>query len=111
MSDPTAPDRHQRHEACFADHDRRLDGLEDETVHARIWRTGNGTPHRGAEARITRLEEGAVMRDEIDAVAERVVKAYQSTVKAQVQTWGPWIIGLGVVIYTLVTGKPPEIVQ
>jgi hypothetical protein len=76
---------------------------------ARIWRTGNGSPRRGAEERLTRLEEGTVMRDEMDQIAERVVKAYQRTVKAQVQTWGPWVIGLGILIYSVVTGKPPEI--
>lgn len=109
MSDPTAPERHQRHEAHFTSQDKRLDELETESLVNRLWRVGNGDVHHGAESRIYRLEEESVLHSDMDMIAAKVVKAYQSTVKAQVQTWGPWVIGIGLMVYTLVTGQPPKV--
>lgn len=108
MSDASV-DRHQRHEATFEDHDKRIEHLEDESLHCRIWRTGNGTPHRGAEARITRLEENALMKEEMKRLAEEAVAAYQRTMRSKVKDFGPWLIILAGFVYTAVTGKPPEI--
>lgn len=108
MSDAAA-DRHQRHEACLSDHDRRLDFIQDQVTINRVWRTGNGNPHRGAEARITRLEERALMKDEMKRLAEEAVAAYQRTMRSKVKDFGPWLLLLAGFAYTAVTGKPPEI--
>lgn len=105
MSDPTAPDRHQRHDACFVEHADRLGALEEQATATRIWRNGNGSPHRGAESRITRIEETAVMRDQMDEIAARVVRAYQSTVRAQIQTFAPYVLMTAGLIYALATGQ------
>jgi hypothetical protein len=111
MSDPAAEMRHEQHEGTFADHEARIGKLEgvvtDEVQPARIWRTGNGTPRRGAEERIHRVEEGAVMRNELDRVAEVAVRKYLTSLRGVLQTAAPYVLLLAGVVYALITGKPP----
>lgn len=109
MSDPTAPDRHQRHEAAFESQGRRLDELETESLVNRLWRNGNGDPHRGAESRLYRLEEEAVLRNEMKQIATEVVTAYLRSFRGVLQTAAPYVMILVGVVYWIVTGQPPKV--
>ena len=97
--------RHATHEGMFEDLETRLGGVETEVTASRIWRTGNGASHRGAESRITRLEEGAVMRNELDRIAEVAVRKYLTSLRGVLQTAAPYVVILAGILYALITGR------
>ena len=104
-----ATERHERHERAFADLDERMGKVEAATDRARLWREGNGNPHRGAEHRITKLEEGAVMRPEVEEIIRRVVVERQRSASALIQALAPYAVLLVAVIVWIVTGRPPAV--
>lgn len=95
-----ASERHRDHKALLGE-------LKTESDKGRIWRTGNGSPHRGAEARITVLEEGAVMRTDMDAIAAKVVGAYLKSFRGILQTAAPYVLLLAGIVYAAITGTQP----
>jgi len=105
----SAAERHNRHEHAFTEYDLRLNKLEAASDRARLWREGNGNPHRGAEQRITKLEEGAVMRPEVEEIIRRVVVERQRSASALIQALAPYAVLLVGVIVWLVTGSPPAV--
>jgi len=107
MSD--AAERHVRHQETLDLHESRLDELEGAAERTRIWRTGNGAPHRGAEARITRVEEGAIMKDQLQEIIDRAVSARQRSLLAIVTALAPYAVLAVVVAVWIVTGKPPQV--
>jgi hypothetical protein len=107
VSDPSAQKRHDDHEATFDDLEARLGVAEGTLAKSETWRTGDELPHRGAESRILKMEEGAVMKVEMEQIAAKVVTAYLRSFRGILATALPWVVFItGVVLY-LTTGRTP----
>jgi hypothetical protein len=96
----SAAERHTKHGGA-------LEALTTEAQTARLWRTGNGDPHRGAEARITRLEEGALMEADLDRLVTKAVSKYLRSVRGILASALPWVVFIAGVILYLTSGRAP----
>lgn len=106
MSDEATRERHARHETWFQTLDTRVDGLEAIAQKAELWRYGNGQPHRGAEARITRLEAEAIMVRDVDKIVAAALKQQGRSAVALAKTIAPYaILTAGVVLYLASGGR------
>jgi hypothetical protein len=81
--------------------------IEKEQLGARLWRTGNGTPHRGAESRISCLEDTAVRKAEIEGIIRRAVSERQRSALGIITALAPYVaLGVMLLLY-FKTGKLP----
>jgi len=110
MSDPAADKRHHDHEATMGGLETRLGIAETTLARSETWRTGDEAPHRGAEARITKIEEGAVMTTDMKQIAQEVVSAYLRSFRGILATALPWVVFIAGIVLYLTTGRAPPAV-
>jgi len=94
----------------MGDLETRLGIAEGTLARSETWRTGDELTHRGAEARIVVIERGAVMHEEMKAIAAEVVTAYLKSFRGILATALPWVVFIAGVILYLTTGRAPPAV-
>lgn len=107
----SAAERHTRHEGQFSNYEIRIGDLEIASTREITWRTGDETKHRGAESRIYRLEEEAVLHSEMKQIASEVVTAYLRSFRGVLQTAAPYILLVAGLVYAAITGRQPPVTQ
>lgn len=97
----------ERHEATMRELDVRLGKAEGQIQTNTEWIFGpEGAPKRGAEWRVWHVEQEAIMRSDIDKVAEAAVRAYLRSMRGVLQTAAPYVLLLAGIVYAIVTGRP-----
>lgn len=109
VSDEATLERHQRHETALDRLEASIAAIEKEQIGARLWRTGNGTPHRGAEARITRIEEGAMMKSDVQQMIKDTISARQRSALAIITALAPYVGLIVMVLIYAKTGNAPVV--